>query len=159
MNTNTQAMMRFQNDVQGMANAMITQAYCAEKGIDYNQIILQAQAAQVQQIMQQEQMRQTQQVIANHYGASTQSNGLFGKIKDVFSTPNTQPAPNLFAMQGMAQPMMQPMTQPMMGAQPQDRVATLEQDMNNMKSDVTEIKAMISGLAQTLSGNQNIPLK
>lgn len=58
---------QFQSDIQGAANNMMTQLLCAEKGIDYNQLMQQAQQAHVNGILQAEQQRQVNNLIKSHY--------------------------------------------------------------------------------------------
>lgn len=108
---------QFQSDVQGAANNMMTQLLCAEKGIDYNQLMQQAQMAHVNGILQAEQQRQMQNLVKRHYQGN--SGSIVSKIKDMFVS---EPAPNMFMpmapMPGM-QPMMQNPMQPQQGMTPQ----------------------------------------
>lgn len=83
MNNTTYA--RMQADAMNMANNMMTQMVCAEKGIDYNQLMFQAQQMQINNIVAQEQNRQLNQLIKKHY----QGDSFFGKIRDAFGGNST----------------------------------------------------------------------
>lgn len=168
MNNNT--FMKFQADVQSMANTMVTQAMCAEKGIDYNQLMQAAQMAHLQGILQQEEQKRIMKVVANHYGTQN-TTGLLGRIKQavVGEAPQPMSMNNPF-MQAMVQSMAQPTPAypanpvfPTAPATPQvdPRVEQLEQEVAGIKNDVSDIKAMLSSLANSMAGNvsNDIPLK
>ena len=75
---------QFQNNVNTQANNLMTQMLCAEKGIDYNQLMQMAQQQHLQGIMQQEQMRAMEKAVARHYQGG-QPTGLIGKLKEAFA--------------------------------------------------------------------------
>lgn len=161
MNNNT--FMKFQADVQNMASTMMTQAMCAEKGIDYNQLMQSAQVAHLQSILQQEEQRRMMKIVANHYGTQN-TTGILGKIKQaVMGTEEPQVMP----MGMMNNPFMQGMIPPVNPALPtaQDtpsvdpRVERLEQEVSGIKEDVAEIKGLLGSLASSLARNNDIPLK
>lgn len=144
---------QFQQNVAGMANTMMTQIACAEKGIDYNAFMQNAQQAHLQSIMQQEQARVMENMVKRHYGGNQ---GLFGKIKEVFAGDQSA---GLFSMgagmglgvSGVQQPLMPVMNtspasianmlvgQPSLPQQPQSlpfedtRINTLEQELSSLK--------------------------
>ncbi|MEX3713523.1 hypothetical protein ABFV99_14060 [Cytobacillus horneckiae] len=99
----------FQGDVINTANNMMTQMMCAEKGIDYNQLIHQAQQSHINNILHAEQQRQINNLVKRHYQG--QQGGFMAKLRDAFSS---EPQFSAFAP-GMPTPTMpvpQPMTQP-----------------------------------------------
>lgn len=158
MNTNT--MMQFQNDVQMMANNLMTQAMCAEKGIDYNQLMQTAQMAHLQGILQQEEQRRIMKVVANHYGTQ-ETTGFLGKIKQaVLGAEQSAPAVNPFMQQMMMQSMMPQTVQPVQPNIPapqntsvDPRVEQLEKEVAGIKNDVAEIKDLIGNLASSMITN------
>lgn len=174
MSNNT--MNQFQNDVQMMANNLMTQAMCAEKGIDYAQLMQTAQMAHLQGILQQEEQRRIMQVVANHYGVQN-TTGIFGKIKQAVMGTDNQPQPMpmmmnpmmgmMNPMMGMGNPMMgNPMVQPMPQvvpvqpvAQPtapnvDPRVNQLEQEVAGIMNDMNDIKNLLGTLASSMANNQ-----
>ena len=176
---NQQTFAKFQSDIQNMANNIMTQAICAEKGINYNQLLQAAQAAQLQAILQQDEQRRVNQVIANHYGAQ-ETTGFFGKIKKAVSgveQPLSTPMPlmvnNPFVNQMMQQPatttpngmVMQPVVQPATQPVQDTRVAKLEQEMNEIKDLLTVMAQSLAGaqqqqpMQQQSNAGNNIPLK
>lgn len=152
---------QYQSDVTGAANNMMTQLICAEKGIDYNQLMYSAQQVHLNGILQAEQQRQMANLVKRHYQGN--SGSIVSKIKDVFAP---DPAPNMFMpmapMPGM-QPMIQNPALPQAGLTPQqvssfmvsqpepvveipledDRVGQLEKEM-------ASIKDMLATLTNTL---------
>ncbi len=154
---------QFQSDVQGAANNMMTQILCAEKGIDYNQLMQQAQLAHVNGILQAEQQRQMQNLVKRHYQGN--SGSIVSKIKDMFVP---EPAPNMFMpmapMPGM-QPMMQNPMQPQQGMTPQQASSflvpptqpTVEEiplednsRVENLEKDMATIKQMLAQLTANM---------
>jgi hypothetical protein len=147
---------QYQTDVTGAANNMMTQLICAEKGIDYNQLMYAAQQSHLNGIMQAEQQRQMQNLVKRHYQGN--SGSIMSKIKDVFA-PDT---PNMM-MPMMPMPGMQPMVQnpmlPQAGLTPQqvssymvtqpqpateipfedNRVEVLEKEMASIKEMLTTL--------------------
>lgn len=73
------------NDVNNLANNMITQMVCAEKGIDFNQVVEMAQNQLVNNILEQERQRQINALINNHYQGG---NSFIGRLKNAFGAPN-----------------------------------------------------------------------
>lgn len=159
---------QFLNNVNGIANNMMTQMVCEEKGIDYNQLMQQAQQAHLQNILQQEQAKQFEQVIARHYGAQ---DTFFGKLKTAFSGESN----NGFLMPPMAPQQMSPFggmepAQPMnplsqlgtpqlpnsnqgLGADFLDFPFTQDDEderIGKVESDIGELKELISGIAEKL---------
>lgn len=151
---------QFQSDVSGQANNMMTQLICAEKGIDYNQLMYAAQQSQLNSIMQAEQQRQMNNLVKRHYQGN--SGSIVSKIKDVFA-PDT---PNMFMP--MAPMPMQPMVQnpmlPQAGftpqqvssylvAQPQEPVEIPLEDnrVQQLEKDMADLKTMIQSLASAVS--------
>ncbi|HDR4737033.1 TPA: hypothetical protein QCR36_004087 [Bacillus cereus] len=161
---------QFQSDVQGAANNMMTQLLCAEKGIDYNQLMQQAQMAHVNGILQAEQQRQMANLVKRHYQGN--SGSIVSKIKDMFVS---EPAPNMFMpmapMPGM-QPMVQNPMQPQQGMTPQQvssflvpptqpaveeiplednsRIEKLEKNMEQMMQQMTQFMMAMQQPQQTV---------
>ncbi|MDA1616366.1 hypothetical protein PDK03_07115 [Bacillus cereus group sp. TH204-1LC] len=146
---------QFQSDVQGAANNMMTQLLCAEKGIDYNQLMQQAQMAHVNGILQAEQQRQMANLVKRHYQGN--SGSIVSKIKDMFVS---EPAPNMFMPMPGMQPMVQNPMQPQQGMTPQQvssflvppqpttaeiplednsRIETLEKNMEQMMQMMNQL--------------------
>jgi hypothetical protein len=98
---------RYQNDVANTASQLVTQALCAERGLDYNQVMQAAQQAHINGIFQQEQMRQFSQMLTRHYGGNT----FFGKLKELVS-------PSSGSFFPMGAPMGSPLGMPMMPMSP-----------------------------------------
>ena len=176
---NQQAMTRLQSDVQTMANNMMTQAICAEKGINYNQLLQTAQVAQLQNILHQDEQRKIAQVVANHYGTQN-ANGFFAKIKKALAGEEQQQAMpfmlNPMVQQQMVQPMVQPMLQqPVMPVQTgmvmqpvvqpvtqpvqDNRVAKLEQEMGELKELLTVMAQSLAGIPPQANPQQQQPMQ
>lgn len=101
---------QMQMDVMNTANHMVVQQLCAEKGIDYNQMLMKAQQEHLNKILMAEQQRQMEKIVKRHYQQDT---GFFSKVREVF----TDDTPNMFMpMMNMGMPM-QPQ-QPVMQEQP-----------------------------------------
>ncbi|MEK1829107.1 hypothetical protein AAAC51_08110 [Priestia megaterium] len=164
MNTLYQQM---QQDVMGTANNMMTQMVCQEKGIDYNQLMYQAQQQHLNNIMQAEQQRQMMQVVKRHY----QGNGgsFISKIKDVFSPEPTtpfMPMPNMFPGQSQpTQPTYVHQTQvPMQPQQmsPQETATMMYDQLNRvdaMEQKLNGMEHLLGNIAQALgaNGQQQLP--
>lgn len=117
---------QFQSDVTSVANNMMTQLVCAEKGIDYNLLMQTAQQAHLQGIVQQEQTRAMEQALKRHYQGN-QPQGIIGRIKEAISPePASNPFMNPF-MPAMPQMGMNPMA----AMAPMNPVAPMSQ-MNAM---------------------------
>lgn len=167
---------QFQSDVSSVANNMMTQLICQEKGIDYNQLMQQAQNAHLQGIMQAEQQRMMEAAIKRHYTGGQQQ-GIIGKLKNAFApdpgmglignpfmppqapmpvTPVSPQQPHQLANQLLTMPSPQPVMQPTVQEVPlssgagDDRINQLENDMN-------QLKQMITGLVQTMTGAPQQP--
>ena len=70
------------DDINAVANTMVTQMICAEKGIDYNQLMQTAQQAHINNLIEQERQKQIHQLMRNHYQG--RDNTFFGKLKNAF---------------------------------------------------------------------------
>ncbi|MES9681854.1 hypothetical protein ABWK22_02815 [Gottfriedia acidiceleris] len=155
---------QYQQDVMGTANTMMTQLLCAEKGIDFNQVVQAAQQQHAQSILMAEQQRQMNNLIKRHY--QNNSGSIISKIKDVIAPDNNM---SMFMPMPMQQPMFNPMQpqQQQLGFTPQqassymnqpqpqhqpvveipledNRVATLEKDMASMKEMLTQLTAALN---------------
>lgn len=105
----------FQSDITNTANNMMTQMMCAEKGIDYNQLMQQAQQAHINSILQAEQQRQINNLVKRHY----QGSGFLSKVKEAFNTGTQMNMINTgFVM-------------PMTPVQPQYQAPTMTQEQSN----------------------------
>ena len=76
---------QLQNDIAGAASGMMTQMLCAERGIDYNNLLQAAQQTHMQGILQAEQQRQMQTLVKRHY----QGESFIGKIASAFGNAET----------------------------------------------------------------------
>jgi hypothetical protein len=147
---------RYQKDVANTASQLVTQAVCAERGLDYNQVLHAAQQSHINGIWQQEQNRQFNQLLTRHYGGNT----FFGKLKDVFST---EPANAFFPMNTgfpMGAPMMPlspapamlPPAQNMAGHLNPTQVASLigtqtqSVDTTQLQKDLDDLKNLVTNL-------------
>lgn len=166
----TNNMNQFQNDVANAANGMMTQLLCAEKGIDYNALMAQAQQTQLNNILMAEQQRQMNQLVQRHYG---NTGSFVSKVKEVFApaqmnmlapmpimNQNILPAPQ----QGLQNPMNpQQVSQFLVGqpapvAPPQYATPVNESErVDGLASEVSELKNMI-GQLHTMLTNQNQPV-
>lgn len=160
---------QFQSDVSSVANNMMTQLICSEKGIDYNQLMQQAQQAHLQGILQAEQQRQIESAIKRHY-TGQQQQGIIGKLKSAFSpepsmglmgnpfvppqapmpvAPTNVQQPHDLASQLMNMPSPQPVAQPTAQEVPLD-----DNRINQLENDMTQIKQMMGSLVQAMGGTQ-----
>lgn len=142
---------QYQADVTGAANNMMTRMLCAEKGIDYDQLMVAAQQQHLNGIMHAEQQRQMQNLVKRHYQGN--SGSIMSKIKDAFSPDTPNMMMPMMPMPGM-QPVVQTPTLPQPGLSPQQvssymvaqpqpvaeipledntRVETLEREMASIK--------------------------
>lgn len=166
---------QFQSDVSSIANNMMTQLVCAEKGIDYNQLMQSAHQAHLQGILQKEQERQLQAAIKRHYNGGTQ--GIVGKIKEVFSPePTVNPLLNPFmpsatsaspfsqspVSQNLIQqpsfPAPQQVASQLISSSPEHREIPLDpsnERVAKLEDEMGQIKQMIAQLGQAMSGDQS----
>lgn len=156
-------MNQFQQDVTNLANGMVTQMLCMEKGIDYNQLMLLAQQQHINNIMAMEQQRQINNVIKRHYQGG--NNGIFSKLREAFSP---EPAMPMFTNPMMGTPYPQPgmPTQAMpvynptqianafMEKEPALPIQEEEDRVNKLEKDVSDLKQLITSLAQSLNSTQ-----
>jgi hypothetical protein len=155
---------QFQQSVEGVANSMLTQLVCQEKGISYSGLLQAAQQTHLQQIIQAEQMKQVEKMVNRHYNGG--GTGLFGKIKEVFAPEQST---GMFGMGMMgANPMMvqQPMNpqslasmliqqpaMPQVPAIPESPQAIPFEDnrVDTMEKDIADMKQMILNLANAMT--------
>lgn len=78
---------QMQMDVMNTANNMVIQQLCAERGVDYNQMLAKAQKEHMNKILLAEQQRQMEKIVKRHY---QQDSGFLSKVRDAFAddTPN-----------------------------------------------------------------------
>lgn len=149
---------RYQTDLAGVANNMMTQMICKEKGIDYTQLMMMAQQQHISNIVASEQQRQLDNIIKRHYQGN--SGSFFAKLRDAFT-----PEPNM-GMVGFPSPTIPLPTPVIHQAQSPADVANLfaqpinpapipfanddNARINNLEKDMAELKNMIAGLAGAL---------
>ena len=156
-------------DVMNTANNMVIQQVCAEKGIDYNQLMFHAQQQHINNIMVGAQQRMIMKEVKRHYQGDT----FMGKVRDWFGGNNSadmmNPVMNPMMFPGFIpqQPMMQPaqpmhqqpMQQPMVpptapmptvGEIPFS-VPTDTSRIESVEKDVQELKAMLASLTEALA--------
>lgn len=153
---------QYQSDVTGVANNLITQMVCADKGIDYNQLMATAQQAHLQNIMVQEQQRQFDLAVKRYYNGNNQ--GLLGKMKDLLVGDSSSVISNPFTPMNPMQPTIAPpsVLQPNMLANQLLSIATPipagadDDRFKSLETDVDSIKSMITQLSQALIKPVNV---
>lgn len=151
---------QMQMDVMNTANNMVIQQVCAEKGIDYAQLMAQAQQQHINNIMMSAQQRMIMKEVKRHYQGDT----FMGKVRDLFGGNNSaemmfpgfMPQQTVMPMYPM-QPQMvqQPMVQP---TAPMPAVAEIplstpnntDARMSALEEDVKKINGFLEQLAQRL---------
>lgn len=149
---------RYQNDVNNTASNLVTQMVCAERGLDYNQVVRMAEQAHINGIFQQEQRSQFNQMLNRHYGGG----GIVSKIKDVFTggsnnffpmmgTPNMPMSPMPAFMPQVSGPMSPQQAAGILSTPPQ-AVNTL--DTQQLQKDVDELRHLVTNLVNALQQPQ-----
>ena len=143
---------QMQMDVMNTANNIVIQQMCAEKGIEYNQMLMQAQQEHLNKILMAEQQRQMEKIVKRHYQSN--SGSFFAKMRDAFTeeTPSlVMPMTGLPTMGVPMQPMVNQPTQieaqmfvseiPLK-SETEARIDALENKMDevtNMLSEITNL--------------------
>ena len=146
---------QMQMDVMNTANNMVIQQVCADKGIDYNQVMYHAQQQHLNNIMMNAQHRMMMKEVKRHYQGDT----FMGKVRDLFGGNDSANMMNPMMFPGFIpqQPMMQPMYQPQ--PQPVASMPAVEVPLSTpetaridaMEKEMSDIKQMLAELANQLS--------
>ena len=150
---------QMQMDVMNTANNMVVQQLCAEKGIDYNQMLMQAQQEHMQRILMLEQQRQMEKIVKRHYQQG--SGNIFSKVRDAFTddTPNMfMPMMNMNMGMPMQpqQPVMQqevapfPAQDEMMGFFPEAPKSNTESRIDVLEDKMDKVHEMLGQLTEML---------
>lgn len=164
---------QMQMDVMNTANNMVIQQVCAEKGIDYNQLMMCAQQQHINGIMAQAQQRMIMKEVKRHY----QGDSWTSKVRDFFGgnssadmmnpmmfpgfmpqQPMVQPMQPMYQQPMMQQPMYQqpmqqamvPPTAPAAGEIPLSNPADNNERMDMLEADVKRLNVFLEQLAQRL---------